>query len=452
MRSSGHSVPAGGNEIPVQWGVPSVVQLIVPVPTQSMDVPPDVQLLPCAHALQTPSALQYIPAPQLDPAGASPPGTHTGAPVPHAMVPVRQVPGEHAIPVTHGTQLPVPLHTPPAQGVPATAFPTVTHTAAPDVQLIAPVVQEFPVLQLAPVVHEMQLPVPVHTPPGQAVPGGTLPTVVHTGAPDEQLIAPVVQGLPVLQPAPATHGTHVPVPLHTPPGQVVPAATLPVVPHTGAPVVQLIAPVVHAFPVLHAMPAVHVTHVPVPLHTPPVHGVPAGELPVAPHTGAPLVHVSVPVRQAGMPVAHAMPGTHGTHAPAPLHTPPVHTVPAGTLPLVVHTGPPEAQMVVPVVQALPVLHAAPVTHGTHVPVPLHTPPGHAEPTGALPLAVHTGAPLAQLMVPVVQALPVLHDAPDAHVTHMPLPSHMPPAQSVPAGELPVVLHTGAPVVQAMVPV
>jgi hypothetical protein len=44
--------------------------------------------------------------------------------------------------------------------------------------------------------------------------------------------------LPVLQSAPCVQGIHVPDPLHTPPGQVVPAAKFPVVMQTALPELQ----------------------------------------------------------------------------------------------------------------------------------------------------------------------------------------------------------------------
>jgi hypothetical protein len=110
------------------------------------------------------------------------------------------------------------------------------------------------------------------------------------------------------------------------------------------------------------------------------------------------------------------------------------------------------QLIDPVVQAFPVLQEVPAEQGTHVPAPLQTPPGHAEPAGTLPLDVQTGEPVVQLIVPVVHGFDGLQDVPDAHATHVPLPSHMPPAQSVPAGELPLVVQTGAPLEQSIAPV
>jgi hypothetical protein len=379
------------------------------------------------------------------PSGSAAPGTQTGPPLEHEIDPVEHPPGgEQLAPGEHGTQVPLPLHTPPGHDVPAPTLPDVVHTGPPLAHEIAPVVHGLPVLHDAPGEHATHAPLPLHTPPGHDVPAPTLPVVPHTGPPVEHPIDPVVHGFPVLHDAPGEHATHVPLPLHTPPGHDAPAPTLPDVVHTGPPLEHEIDPVVHGLPVLHDAPGEHATHVPLPLHTPPGHDVPAARLPEVPHTGPPVEQPIDPVVH-GLPVLHEAPFTHGTHAPLPLHTPPGHDVPAARLPDVVHTGPPLEQSIVPVVHGLPVLHDAPLVHATHVPDPLHTPPAQLAPGPTLPVVVHTGAPLEQSSAPVVHGLPVPHDMPLVHATQLPVPLHTPPAHVAPAPTLPVRMHTGAPV-------
>jgi hypothetical protein len=122
----------------------------------------------------------------------------------------------------------------------------------------------------------------------------------------------------VLQAIPAVHATHVPLPSHTPPVHAVPAARCPVVPHTGPPLEQSVAPRSHGFDGLHAEPETHATQVPRPSHTPPLHAVPADAFDATTHCALPLEHSSVPSVHA-FPVLHAMPKTHAKHVPAALH-------------------------------------------------------------------------------------------------------------------------------------
>jgi hypothetical protein len=79
---------------------------------------------------------------------------------------------------------------------------------------------------------------------------------------------------------------------------------------------------------------------------------------------------------------------------------------------------------------------------------------HDEPFVTLPLSVQTGAPLVHTIAPVRQGLPLtVHDAPAWQVMQLPLPLQtLPVPQLVPAETaVPLSLHTGAPVVQLRVP-
>jgi hypothetical protein len=116
-------------------------------------------------------------------------------------------------------------------------------------------------------------------------------------------------------------------------------------------------------------------------------------------------------------VAQAAPAEQATHAPLPLHTPPLQPVPAPRALPSTQTGPPEAHDVTPVMHAAPglPLQAAPGVHATHAPLPLHTPPLHATPAAFAAPFTQVGVPVEQLIVPLehdeglpVQALPCTH--------------------------------------------
>lgn len=275
------------------------------------------------------------------------------------------------------------------------------------------------------------------------MPGAALAENAHEGAPELHWIVPVVQALPVEHDVPAEHALQVPLPLHTPPGHGVPGATLPLATHVGAPLPHAIAPVVHGLPVGHEVPAAHGLQTSLPLQTPPGHEVPAGALPLTVQTAAPVEHASEPAVH-GSPVLHEAPAAQGTHVPAPLHTPSGHEVPAGTSPTTLHTDAPVEQSMLAVVHGLLVVHDAPAVQALHVPLPSQTPVGHATPAGKWLVTAHTGAPLVHSMCPLSHELGGVHAAPATQGTQPPAPSHTPPAHVVPAGSLPVALHITTP--------
>ncbi len=405
-----------------------------------------------AGSMQVPAPLQ-TPVGHGDPAAALPVGAHTGAPLEQAMAPVvHALPVLHVIPAIHALQTPVPLQTPPVQSVPAAAFPVVAHTGAPLEQTIAPVVHALPVLHVMPAIHALQTPVPLQTPPAHGDPAAVFPVVAHTGAPLEQTIAPVVHALPVLHVMPAVHALQTPAPLQTPPAHGAPAAVFPVAMHTGAPLAHDVVPVVHALPVLHTAPGTQALQVPVPLHTPPAHGDPAGVLPVGLQTRTPVVHEAVPVVQA-LPVLHAAPDVQAVQVPAAVQTPPAHGVPGAELPLTAHTGAPLVHAIDPVVHAMPVTQDIPSVHALQMPVPLQTPPAHGTPAGSLPVILHTGVPLEHSVRPISHGLPVVHAAASAHAPQVPPAAHTSPApHGVPAGAGPLSTQSGTPVAHEIVPV
>jgi hypothetical protein len=117
---------------------------------------------------------------------------------------------------------------------------------------------------------------------------------VMVGAQD---VKPAWHGLVGVQARPAVHATHAPA-LHTmlvP--QAVPFWTFPASTQTGAPVLQVIAPLRQGRPEMaQVASAVHSPHVPVALQTRLLpHVVPAATFtPVSVHCGVPVVHDSVP--------------------------------------------------------------------------------------------------------------------------------------------------------------
>jgi len=145
-----------------------------------------------------------------------------------------------------------------------------------------------------------------------------------------------------------------------------------------------VTPSTHGLPVLQLTPPEHTLQLPLPSHKPlasPLpHGVEGDAFPVGTQTGPPVAHEIAP-RVHGLPVLHGVPLAHTTHAPAPLHTPPVHGLPAFTFPANTHVAMPVLQSVVPSVQALPIEQLTPALQALQLPRASHTPtpPRHAVP-------------------------------------------------------------------------
>ena len=153
---------------------------------------------------------------------------------------------------------------------------------------------------------------------------------------------------------------------------------------------------------------------------------------------APVVQEVTPLRQIDGLVVQAVPAVHDTQVRAAVaHQIPVpQVVPAAVLPLSTHLGAPEEQSVTPVLHGAPglVLQALPASHVTHCPLPLHTIGGPTRCRGrrsrrrrsprlenphattpslqGLPGFVAQTVPPAQLVhVPALQTLSVPHDKP-----------------------------------------
>jgi hypothetical protein len=204
--------------------------------------------------------------------------------------------------------------------------------------------------------------------------------------------------------APAMHATQAPVLQTLPDPHVVPFATaVPVSVHTGVPVVHETTPVSHALVGVHDAPAVHPVHAPL-SHTWLVpHDVPlATDVPVSVHTAIPVVHTT-------LPVWHWLAGVQVAPVEQAAHTPLSHTwlvpqdVPFVTgVPMSVHTPTPVVHTTLPTSQGLGGVHEAPALHAAHVPLSQTWPVPHVVPLAALfavPVSVHTGVPVVQLVVP-----------------------------------------------------
>jgi len=200
---------------------------------------------------------------------------------------------------------------------------------------------------------------------------------------------------------PALHGTHVPLPLHTPPVHGLPAALLPVSLHTDDPVEHEVVPVLQEFAGEQVSPAVQETQTP-PEQTRLVpHEVPLPRAVVlSTQTGTPLEHESFPEWHAFAGV-HGCPSLQGAHTPA-LHTMPFpHGVPGALLPFSAQTCDPVAHEFAPVLQTLAGWHAPPAVHETHCPV-RHTRlvPQMAPSESDTLLSAQVGVPVEHPSVPV----------------------------------------------------
>src|SRR6185369_12384115 len=91
-----------------------------------------------------------------------------------------------------------------------------------------------------------------------------------------------------------------------------------------------------------------------------------------------------------------------------------HVVPSGALPISVQTGAPVAHAIAAARQTFPEVHNAPWLHAMHPPAPLHTlSPWHIWPAGAFPDSTHVNdAPVgAQTTWPVRQPPAIRQAAP-----------------------------------------
>ena len=428
-----------------------------------------VQAPPPVHATQLPEPLQTMLVPQLVPPALLLPSTQTGAPDEQAIMPfLQELFGlvEQACPAVQATQAPEPLQTMLVpQPTPGDLLVSSTHVIAPVAQEVAPFLQAvgLPVQEM-PAVQVTQVPEPLQTmltpqlvPPVFGVP------FTHVDEPVEHDAMPFEQGfgLPE-QLAPAVHVPQNPLPSQT---WFVPHGVPPVtfaVPSTqvGAPVVHDRMPLLHADGLPpHALPAVHVTQLPAPSQTMPApQAVPGDFIPPSEQVSTPVLHEVTPLRHAGWGlVLHPRPAVQSAHWPLALHTWLVPQAVPGAFAV------PSTHVCAPVVHAVtPLKHpfglpvqACPLVHATHIPLPSQTwLAPQPVPADRLPKSRQAGAPVWQLVMPVLHAVGLVEQFAFAvHETQVPDPLQaMLLPQPVPPGLLTSSTQVGAPVAQEVMPV
>lgn len=394
---------------------PAVQAMHAPLPSQTEPVPQDVPapllpksrqtgapvrqlVMPVLHAvglvaqfafavqaMQPPGVpLQTRLVPQVVPAGSLASSTQVWAPVAHDVVPVLQVPVlvEQLCAAAHATHAPALLQTVPTpQLAPAARFAPSMQVVAAPLQLVVPCLQAVGLpVQLWLATHAPQKPLPSQIwPPVQAVVDDFGVPSMHADAPVTQEVTPLrqIDGL-VVQDVPAVHETQVPLPLQTrlvP--QVVPAAVEPESRQRGAPVVQSMTPLLQGAPglVVHALPDSHVTHCPFPLHTMfEPHAIPAPTLSPSrqpdadPHATTPSLHTPPGF------VVQTVPAAQAVQTPALQALSMPQNSPSVALASSRHWGAPVLHAIAPFLQGLPgfVEQVAPVAHGMQVAAALHT--------------------------------------------------------------------------------
>jgi hypothetical protein len=204
---------------------------------------------------------------------------------------------------------------------------------------------------------------------------------------------------------------------------------------------------VQAAPAMHAMqlPSMQTLLAP--------QDVPFGLFPDAVHVDAPVKQEVVPTLQ-GSARGHALPGVHAAHPPALQTFPLPQDVPFGTRAEVSEQLIVGEQTDLPTWQGLAGVQASPAEQATHAP-PLQTVPvPHDVPSGAFPDSKHTGAPVLQTVMPVRQGFPGIAQVdPAAQVAQVPVASQtIPLPQTVPTGRfIAVSVHVAAAPVHASAP-
>ena len=227
------------------------------------------------------------------------------------------------LPAVHAVHVPLSQTSLVPHEVPfATFIPLSVHTGTPPGQEMVPVWHGLAGGQAAPAMHVPQTP-PMQDPPGHVVPSGRLPVALHTSTPVEQSLVPVWHGLLGAQLFPATHVLHVPLSqtMMVPHDVPLPTSWL-VLPHTGTPLEQPIAPTTHGLGgVPQTAPVVQAMH-------PPLSQtmlVPQA-VPLATGWGV-LLQTATPVEQPTAPTTHGFGFVlHGAPAEHELQTPPTQNL------------------------------------------------------------------------------------------------------------------------------
>jgi hypothetical protein len=411
---------------------------------------------PAAHATHAPAS-QTSPAPQLVPFATLPDTLHTGVPPEQSVVPVwHGLPGEQAVPVTHAPHVPLSQTWPAPQLVPSTTLPVALHTATPVEQLVVPVWHGLVGEQEVPAVHATHDPASQTRPVPHEVPLLTAWVVLpQTGTPVEQTMAPVTQGLGgVLHTAPAVQAEHTPLSQTAlVPHEVPLAAVWAVLLQTGEPVAQPMAPRTQGLGwVVQAPPGTHVSHTPPTQKELVPHGVPfVAGLPVSLHSTVPVWQLVAPVWQTSIGV-QPRPAAQATQEPTSQTRLVPHDVPLATLPDAAQTGAPLEQSMTPISHCADGVQVAPDAHALQDPSSQTRPAPHPVPLGpGVPVSSHTGVPLEQLRAPLSHTLVGVHALPDAQAVHAPFSQTMLVPHEVPLAASPMSTQTTTPVEQSVVP-
>jgi hypothetical protein len=147
--------------------------------------------------------------------------------------------GVHDRPAEHALQLPRSQTLLVPQPVPFGTLPDDTQRGAPVEQSMTPVLHRFDGEHVPPAAQVLHEPLSQTWLAPHGDPFGSLALVsVHDGVPPVQASTPAWHGLAGVQAAPGEQVAHEPLSQTLPVPQLVPSATLPVSPQTGAPVEQ----------------------------------------------------------------------------------------------------------------------------------------------------------------------------------------------------------------------
>ena len=287
------------------------------------------------------------------------------------------------------------------------------------------------------------------------VPDAWLPVSMQTEAPVEHDVFPVLHVLLFgKQVVLGVHAEQTPAAQNMLVPQPVPSATfVPVSAQACTPVLHEVFPAWQGLVGVHTEFAVQATQACVLLHTMLVpHDPPTATLPLATQVEVPVVQDVVPVLQ-GLDGEHANPDVHDVHTP-PLQTRLVpHAVPsASEVVESLHTGAPVAQLNVPLWQVLVGVQAVPLLQAAQAPALQTMAVPHDVPAALLPLSTQTETPVAHEVVPVLHGLLGWQATFAVHETHCPvwqtrLVPHAVPSDS----DVLASTHVGAPVPHASVP-
>jgi hypothetical protein len=373
---------------------------------------------------------------------------HTGLPVSQVIAAVWQAStGEH-VGLGPGSQ----TQAPPAQArsVPQLA-PSLAgvcvHTGLPVSQVIAAVLQALmgEHVGLGPGSQTQAPPAQARSVP-QAVPSDFgVAESTQVCVPVEQSVTPSKHALGfVPHGCPAVHALQTPSPQTKPAPHDVPFGRLPLSVHTGAPVLHVVVPVLHGLSGEQISPTVHGVQTPPPQTRLTPQLVPSATRPPASVHVGPALHDSVPVWH-GLAGTHEDPATQPTHAPTEQTRSVPHDVPFATSPFSVQTGVPLPHTISPVRHAFVGMQASPAVHGLQTPPPQTALAPQLVPSAmGLPVSLQTG-PAPHDRVPAWHGLAGVHADPSAHATHAPSLQTRSVPQLVPLGWFPFWAQTGNPV-------